>query len=333
MGQQVYVVFEHCDEPPFWLDRRNDTAQAAVHDALRARRSLELRGDPISRPVEIMSATEDMIVDMVDDDELEDDQCERASEMRDIAREAASAAAEAVQEAGDRAYAAELGRIGEEVRRQAGSDTLALKLLDGTVVDVPRAPFVRWACSRLEDVDESMLPPWQPVSSQGHKCPGDDVNHTDWMCGARLNLTDAYKPNVSSPAWDLAAELQVSIKHAHLITPAESHVPAGIMAALDLLRSSTVKVTVIVAHDDVTGVIGEGIVVIPDLSPLQVPSIVNASAVITEQGDPASHLAIVARGRNLPVVRVRDALQLFKHGDRVCVSTRRGTVTVITDDD
>lgn len=94
------------------------------------------------------------------------------------------------------------------------------------------------------------------------------------------------------------------------------------------LRSGTMKATVIVDAGLVSGVVGEDIAVLPDLSPLQVSAIEKAKAVIAATGGPASHLAIVARGQDLTVLRVPGACDRFEPGTRVVLDPKAGTVTI-----
>jgi phosphoenolpyruvate-protein phosphotransferase (PTS system enzyme I) len=56
---------------------------------------------------------------------------------------------------------------------------------------------------------------------------------------------------------------------------------------------------------------------------------VNVAAIVTERTGPASHVAILARGRNIPAVcDIEDATVLLATGDRLLVDAETGTVTV-----
>ena len=291
---------------------RRQSAQDAVDDVIRAGRRLEQRGEAVRS----IKAFVETIIE-VDDVDLSE---AAAQDLR-------SMAAEAEEEAEDLARAAELLRIGEEVRAQAGDDTFELVLLDGRTVTVPRVPFVCWAVMRT---DPEAAPPWKPVSPSGLKLMNDDPYHSDWMIGADLDLADSYKDNVNRPAWDEAARIQENLRGGGSDVP--SNVPTGIIAALDSLRRSTVRATVIVKAGKVSGVVGEDIAVLPDLSPLRVPEIERAKAVISETGGPASHLAIVARGQDLTVMRVANATDIFEPGMRVTLDPKNGTITIDDDD-
>lgn len=55
----------------------------------------------------------------------------------------------------------------------------------------------------------------------------------------------------------------------------------------------------------------------------------NLVALVTERNSPASHVAILARTRNIPAVSdIEDATSLLETGDRLLVDAGRGTVTV-----
>ena len=56
---------------------------------------------------------------------------------------------------------------------------------------------------------------------------------------------------------------------------------------------------------------------------------INLAAIVTERTGPASHVAILARGRNIPAVcDIEDATVLLASGDRLLVDAEAGTVTV-----
>jgi phosphoenolpyruvate-protein phosphotransferase (PTS system enzyme I) len=56
---------------------------------------------------------------------------------------------------------------------------------------------------------------------------------------------------------------------------------------------------------------------------------INLAAIVTERTGPASHVAILARGRNIPAIcDIEDATMLLASGDRLLVDAEKGTVTV-----
>ena len=115
---------------------------------------------------------------------------------------------ELAEAAEDERYAAQLLQIGTAVRERAGGDVFVMTLLDGRSVQIPRAPFTRWALSRVPGIDLGRLPTWDPISPSGIKMCNDDRCHTDWVLGAGLSIEDSYTDNVSRPAWAAAAEMQ-----------------------------------------------------------------------------------------------------------------------------
>ena len=311
-GQSTYVIFESCGEPPHWSKHRNFSAQAAVDDCLRAGRSLWERGGEPTRSLSIRAATEEMIAA----DDLDRDQ---ATALRELAQDAEDAEREI-----------RMLQIGDEVRAKAAGDTFKLTLEDGRVVDVPRVPFMRWALLRH---DPERAPEWEPVSPPDLKLPNDDRVHSDWLLGAGLSLREAYDPNVNRPAWTEAGRLQFPDLEEPAPPPAAPSEYPGIFAALAELRSKNHRGTVIVNAGPFTGTVGTDVAVLPDLSPLRVPEIEGARAVICETGGQASHLAIVARGMELTVMLVADACQVFTHGMRVSLSPKNGTITTMDEDE
>jgi hypothetical protein len=185
----AYVIFEPCADAPLWMKPAGDT-QAAVTQALAAGRSLERIGAFENAFAEVSSI---LCAAAETDDEDE------ADELRELAY--------AIE---DEQRAALLADIGEKVREQAGEDVFPLELLDGRVVQVPRAPFMHWALSRLPEFPRDRLPPWTPVSHSGIKMQMDDPHHTDWVLGAGLTIEEGYSENVTSPAWGVAADMQIA---------------------------------------------------------------------------------------------------------------------------
>lgn len=183
-----YVVFEPCSEPPQWL-RPSKNEQEAVSEYIAVGRSLEILG-----------------ADRYESPSLE---ASRIIDFKKIKGKEADDFLDLAEAAEDEIREAELGRIADQVRRQAGADLFAMTLLDGRVVQVPRAPFVHWALSRLPAESRPALPVWSPVSPSGLKMYNDDPYHSDWILGAGLSLAESYEKNVTSPAWEMAGEMQI----------------------------------------------------------------------------------------------------------------------------
>lgn len=182
-----HVVFEPCGEPPQWLTPIT-RVQDAVDESLAAGRALERLGAFL--PESPRAQAHRIILDEYLDDG-------KASELKELAEEAEIAL-----------HAETLIKIAAEVRARAADNFFPLELLDGRVIQVPRAPFVHWALSRLPDIRLELLPPWTPVSPSGIKMQCDDPFHTDWVLGAGLTIEEGYDRNVTDPAWEKASELQ-----------------------------------------------------------------------------------------------------------------------------
>lgn len=184
-----WTVFEPCGEPPQWLTPAHTPEQAVREFEAAGRQLEELGAFPERSPRRVA-------YDIIEKAVLEGKAAEEVNDLADQIVDAQRAAA--------------LEQLGEQVRKQAGSDVFDMTLLDGRVVQVPRAPFVRWALRKPLDIDPSRLPPWQTVSESGLKMCMDNPYHTDWLLGAGLTLEDAYDDNVNTPAWDHALALQVA---------------------------------------------------------------------------------------------------------------------------
>ncbi len=183
---ETFVVFEPCGEPPQWLTPAA-TAQEATTTALAAGRRLQELG------AEVQRRPQDEAEAIITKHNLGDAE---ADELRDLA-----------DAAEEERWKAEMQRIGERVREQAGDDVFPLELGDGRTVQVPRVPFMYWALTRLPE-RRSVLPPWDLVSESGLKLSNDNPYHSDWVLGAGLEITESYADHVNKPAWRYAAKIQ-----------------------------------------------------------------------------------------------------------------------------
>jgi phosphoenolpyruvate synthase/pyruvate phosphate dikinase len=75
------------------------------------------------------------------------------------------------------------------------------------------------------------------------------------------------------------------------------------------------------------------VVILPDLRPAWLPVIVDAVAVITEEGGATAHLANVARAQSLPILRWPGALKIWhREGDVVRVDAEDHEVSDVRDE-
>jgi phosphohistidine swiveling domain-containing protein len=202
--------------------------------------------------------------------------------------------------AAEKRYNAEIERIREGVIKQAGDDVFQLHVSDGRVLTVPRAPFWHWALGRTSL--RHLAPPWEPVANSGMKLPMDNEFHTDWMVGAGVDLDESYNSEVSKAAMNAVGEIQ------------------------EQLGDFEAAVIVEGRGSEITGVVGEGIVVLPDLSADHALAAMKAQAIITEEGGQLAHLAIVALERGLTIMRVPDAVTRYPEGTKVTLKPSTGQI-------
>jgi hypothetical protein len=186
-----WIVLEPCGEPPHWWAPLPDV-QAAIVDSIAAGRSLEERGADVRPVVEVDQIIKDFGI-----------AGKKAAKLRRLALDADNEISDAKRDL-------ELQKIAKQVRDQAGDNTFVLTLKDGREVQVPLAPFTHWALHRLPDIRKEALPEWTCVAPSGVKMELDNPYHTDWVLGAGLTIKEGYSDNVSYPAWDKAAELQIA---------------------------------------------------------------------------------------------------------------------------
>lgn len=186
---------------------------------------------------------------------------------------------------------------------------------------VPRAPFMHWAFERLTYL-KIQLPPWAPISPPGMKMQMDNPFHTDWVIGGGFDPQD---PQLySGRTYDKAADLLRSkIQDEHD----------------DRRRAEEEKVTTLVTGPTVQGYVVHGrpnkasppgsIVVLPNLRPSYLKAVIDAAAVITQEGGEVAHLAQIGRERGLPIVRKPDALKAFTEQSLVEVNAEARTAKVL----
>jgi phosphohistidine swiveling domain-containing protein len=228
---------------------------------------------------------------------VETDEEAEKREREKQAREYDKRAAEA-----EKRYNAEIERVREGVLKQAGDDTFQLHVSDGRVLTVPLAPFWHWALGRTSL--RHLSPPWKPVAHSGMKLPMDNEYHTDWMVGAGVDLDESYNSEVAKAALNAASELQERL---------------GDFEAMVIVEGR---------GSEITGVVGEGIVVLPNLSADHALAAMKAQAIITEEGGQLAHLAIVALERGLTIMRVPDAITRYPEGTKVTL--KPGTGKIVT---
>jgi phosphohistidine swiveling domain-containing protein len=288
---RVWVVFETCGELPHWM-RPILSAQEALDDALAVGRRLRKISPEPAEPEEVRPVSRPSAEELRRQEEEYD--------RRDREREQ------------------HLRAIGEKVRAQAGDDTFQLSLKDGRVLTVPRAPFVRWSLGRTEQRDTA--PPWETVSRSGEKLSMDDPNHTDWLLGAGLELSEAYSEAVNEASCDAMFKIQEDARDA--ARPKY----AGIFAALEQLQGASHEATTLVDCGERTGIVGADIVVLPDSRGSRVKHLGNCKGVIVEKGGPLAHLVVVSRGREVTVMRHPRAREIFPEGTLVTLNPSTGRI-------
>jgi len=194
----------------------------------------------------------------------------------------------------------ELRVLRDRIMEQAGDDVLTL-VIHGEEHTVPRAPFIHWALRRTKFYH--LAPDWNVISPPEMKMAGDCRYHTDWLIGAGISLDLAYNKNILMPATDLAAQVQEKL------CGTEAYVLAGVSGS----------------HH---GIVGESIIVLPHLG-VEYASVVMSKAVkviIAEEGGALSHLAVVGREAGLCILRVKNAVSMFKEGSCLSVNCETGRI-------
>jgi hypothetical protein len=202
-----------------------------------------------------------------------------------------------------------LRQIAAEVRERAGDDVFELVIAARDErperrVMVPRAPFWHWALGRTNLLH--FAPPWDPISPVGLKLQLDDPYHSDWMLGAGLDLYDDYSASGSGPVDEAAMNARLELQ----------------------MKLGGYDVVVLSDGGAVTGVVGQDIAVLPDLSVDYKDAALTSRAIIAERGGALAHLAIVGMERGLTVVRDPGALIRYPKGSVLTINPEAGTVRI-----
>jgi phosphohistidine swiveling domain-containing protein len=200
------------------------------------------------------------------------------------------------------------------VLEQAQGDTMEISTRDGKFrAEVPTAPFLNYALGKT--TLRHLAPPWENVSSSGVKQGADNPDHTDWWLGAKvdgvfvdLSLDYDYEGPLHSAAIDTLLQLQRTL----------GNFPCGVLVE---------------AHgEELEGVVGEDIAVLPDIHPSRMETILNSRAVVTEAGGQGAHMAQMAVEWGIPMFYLPNARTLFPEGSPVRVNPKTGTVTLVARD-
>lgn len=190
----------------------------------------------------------------------------------------------------------------EAILKQNGDEWIDIVDDDGKVhARAPRKPFLSWALYRTSM--RHLAPEWQVVCPMGLKLPSDDPRHSDWYIGAGYSLVDSgyrYMSDFDKAAHNTMYRVQEEI----------GRFEAGVLVDAGF----------------VSGKVGSEILVIPDLHPDRLDAMLKASAVITEAGGQAAHLAQVATERRITIMLVRDAVARYPNGCTVYLNPEAGTV-------
>ena len=213
-----------------------------------------------------------------------------------------------------------------------GAGFITLEWGEGPV-EVPRAPFERWALRGLgsgRDSNLHLAPPWNNVCPMGMKMSGDSRDHSDWMIGAGLHpgamYTDFFTPK---------AERERAVR----ISDAAEAVAAEIQRIRLGRKHAVLSGTGMVTGPVCIGVPGEtpspgSIVVVRSASPDWLPAVMAATAqggggLVVERGGALAHLVSELRSRAVPILRWPGALSELKDGQPLRLDLENGLAEVL----
>jgi len=201
----------------------------------------------------------------------------------------------------------------QEIILQAGDNWLTLGNIGDKVIRIPQAPFENWCLWRGDGAHLAL--PWTAVCPSGLKMFGDDPYHTDFLIGGgfELDAMDDSNNELSQLVWDARHKLQeekMGFKVAVLCGTGQT----GSLKAVHPKKGEECK------PDEVA--------IIPNAGPNYVAAAMTAGAVICEQGGAMAHLVTVSREKDVKIVRVEKARQIYPVGMHLEVDCSTGEVRV-----
>jgi phosphohistidine swiveling domain-containing protein len=294
-AEGVYVnysdmIFEPCGEPPhWWPEHRNATEALLAFEAAGRELEVESHKERFGE-----KAPPELTIKPV-------------SVTKVVAETAAEAEARLKAEEARELRERQVHRTlcvmwRRQILTQNGEEMIDLVDQEGRVrATVPRKPFEAYALERTKLRDAV---PWDPVCPSGLKLAGDSRNHTDWYIGAGNTLEEGY--------------------------PYDGPLHAAAVNTMYLVQKRMAQFScgVIVTGDDVYGVAGEDIIILPNLAPEHAEKLLGAKGVITEAGGQLAHLAQVALERSIPIMLVPDARTKYPPGTYMSLHPSEGCVEV-----
>lgn len=289
LGKNPMVIFEPCDPPPSWWEPIRTPA-----DALRSMALVNRILDVIEPPqeeevVSSSSVAPEKTLDKVREEKRQDP----------VFREFQ--------------FNFQLKGYRKQIRDACGDDYIPLyDEMDNVVGRVPRVPFLNYALGRT--VLSDMAPTWKNISPQGLKLGSDNPDHSDAYLGAYdVHGNDLPFSYAGGYPYDGPEH------RAFIVTMGKIQHEMGGFSATVLSEGE---------EPYVFGTVGQEILVLPNLSPDYLDRVMQAKAVITEEGGATCHLAQEAMVRNIPILRIPGAMKRFPRGTAVSVTPRKGLVQV-----
>jgi phosphohistidine swiveling domain-containing protein len=226
---------------------------------------------------------------------------------------------DAVEEAKEKKYQAELIRMRTDIKSQAEKIGGFFDLVveregkDSETYKVPLVPFQHWAMkgSWIFSAHFDKLEKWPNISYSGMKMYGDNPDHTDWVLGADLNLEDMYgfdeDKELTRAAYEAMQEIQEEVigKHGtHSITLLNAGKEAEYLSGSVKIFNTKSALSLRDEDDDC-------IAVVRTASPKYVALLGKVKMIIVENGGALCHLATVAKEQDCTIIRMKDATKIL----------------------
>lgn len=199
----------------------------------------------------------------------------------------------------------------------------------GQVLRVPHNPFLLWALRGFDfEAHGKERPEWSNVCPMGAKMMMDNPDHSDWMVGAGVSLSDTYSHDetsyasvVTRSAFRLRGELVEEWTGAQFVA---------------LARGSRKRIYGVATFPKPNQAVEPGtIAIVPTAGPeyqLAMESACkpdefgNSGAIICNTGGKLAHLAIVGREFDCTVLMLSNATKRYHDGQYIDIDMEAGTI-------
>ena len=196
---------------------------------------------------------------------------------------------------------------------------------EGTVYKFPKRALIWYVFGRMTAIRD-LLPEYEPFSYSGMKLTNDDRYHTDMILGA--GLTDSYHDSIDEARRLIKEEYKKIFTFDFTVLAdgrsyKEPYIPLMVYDHSPLKQGVISNINI---HSQTEASYQKRCIVIPKASIDYDLAAVNADVIITEQGGPLAHLAIVSREQGKLLIRIDNAVKQFPKFSKLMIDLNKLTL-------